>query len=71
MIDAAPGAAGEWKAIGEGTGQSVRATYRLQLTGSFGFDHARPLVSYLSALGVSHLYLSPIMQARAGIDPRL
>jgi (1->4)-alpha-D-glucan 1-alpha-D-glucosylmutase len=49
-----------------GYGQIVRATYRLQLTGSFGFDHARALVSYLSGLGISHLYLSPIMQARAG-----
>lgn len=44
----------------------MRGTYRLQLTGSFGFDQARELVSYLSALGISHLYLSPIMQARAG-----
>jgi (1->4)-alpha-D-glucan 1-alpha-D-glucosylmutase len=44
----------------------MRATYRLQLSGDFGFDHARELVSYLSALGISHLYLSPIMQARAG-----
>jgi len=44
----------------------MRATYRLQLTGSFGFDQARELVPYLSALGISHLYLSPIMQAREG-----
>jgi (1->4)-alpha-D-glucan 1-alpha-D-glucosylmutase len=44
----------------------MRATYRLQLAGGFGFDHARALVSYLRDLGVSHLYLSPIMQARAG-----
>jgi (1->4)-alpha-D-glucan 1-alpha-D-glucosylmutase len=44
----------------------MRATYRLQLTPTFGFDDARRLVPYLSALGISHLYLSPIMQARAG-----
>jgi (1->4)-alpha-D-glucan 1-alpha-D-glucosylmutase len=44
----------------------MRATYRLQLAGSFGFDRARELVSYLSVLGISHLYLSPIMQARKG-----
>ncbi|HWF51378.1 MAG TPA: malto-oligosyltrehalose synthase [Solirubrobacteraceae bacterium] len=44
----------------------MRATYRLQLTGGFGFDRARELVSYLGELGISHLYLSPIMQARAG-----
>ena len=44
----------------------IRATYRLQLTGEFGFDAARERVSYLRDLGVSHLYLSPIMAARAG-----
>jgi (1->4)-alpha-D-glucan 1-alpha-D-glucosylmutase len=44
----------------------MRATYRLQLTEDFGFDQARERVGYLSELGVSHLYLSPIMQARAG-----
>jgi (1->4)-alpha-D-glucan 1-alpha-D-glucosylmutase len=56
---------------------SLRATYRLQLTPSFGFDEARSLVPYLRDLGVSHLYLSPVLQARPGsthgydvIDPR-
>jgi (1->4)-alpha-D-glucan 1-alpha-D-glucosylmutase len=44
----------------------MRATYRLQLAGTFGFDQARELVSYLRELGISHLYLSPIMQARTG-----
>ncbi|HWF73809.1 MAG TPA: malto-oligosyltrehalose synthase [Solirubrobacteraceae bacterium] len=44
----------------------MRATYRLQLSAGFGFDHARELVDYLSGLGISHLYLSPIMRARAG-----
>jgi (1->4)-alpha-D-glucan 1-alpha-D-glucosylmutase len=44
----------------------MRATYRLQLTADFGFDDAREQVTYLSELGISHLYLSPIMQARAG-----
>ena len=43
-----------------------RATYRLQLRPGFGFDEARRLVPYLTSLGVSHLYLSPVMQARAG-----
>jgi len=49
-----------------GYGQTMRATYRLQLSGSFGFDRAREIVGYLSGLGISHLYLSPIMQARTG-----
>ena len=55
----------------------LRATYRLQLTSSFGFDAARALVPYLRDLGISHLYLSPSFQARPGsthgydvIDPR-
>ena len=44
----------------------MRATYRLQLTPEFGFDAARELVPYLQELGVSHLYLSPSLQARRG-----
>jgi (1->4)-alpha-D-glucan 1-alpha-D-glucosylmutase len=44
----------------------VRATYRLQLTPEFGFAAARELVPYLRDLGVSHLYLSPSLQARSG-----
>ncbi len=43
-----------------------RATYRLQLNKDFGFAHALALVPYLSRLGISHLYLSPILRARAG-----
>ena len=42
------------------------ATYRMQFGPSFGFDDARKLVPYLSALGVSHLYASPILAARPG-----
>jgi (1->4)-alpha-D-glucan 1-alpha-D-glucosylmutase len=44
----------------------VRATYRLQLTPDFGFAQARELVPYLRELGISHLYLSPALQARTG-----
>jgi (1->4)-alpha-D-glucan 1-alpha-D-glucosylmutase len=40
--------------------------YRLQLRPGFGFREARALVPYLRDLGVSHLYLSPIMEARSG-----
>jgi (1->4)-alpha-D-glucan 1-alpha-D-glucosylmutase len=43
-----------------------RATYRLQLTPDFGFADARALIPYLRDLGVSHLYLSPSLEARAG-----
>jgi (1->4)-alpha-D-glucan 1-alpha-D-glucosylmutase len=43
-----------------------RASYRLQLRPGFGFREAEVLVPDLAALGVSHLYLSPVFQARAG-----
>src|SRR5687768_15862236 len=42
------------------------STYRLQLTKDFGFDHAAELVPYLKKLGISHLYASPFLKARAG-----
>jgi (1->4)-alpha-D-glucan 1-alpha-D-glucosylmutase len=42
------------------------ATYRLQLTPDFGFDQAAAAVPYLKALGISHLYASPFLKARAG-----
>ncbi len=44
----------------------MRATYRLQLGPGQGFAEARALVPYLHALGVSHLYLSPVLRARRG-----
>src|SRR4051794_7035506 len=44
----------------------LRATYRLQLSGDFDLHAARELVPYLRDLGISHLYLSPSLQARSG-----
>jgi (1->4)-alpha-D-glucan 1-alpha-D-glucosylmutase len=44
----------------------LRATYRLQLGPGLRFADARALVPYLRDLGVSHLYLSPSLQARSG-----
>ena len=41
-------------------------TYRLQLRPEFGFAEAGELAGYLAALGVSHVYLSPILQAAPG-----
>ena len=43
-----------------------RATYRLQLHAGFGFADAQAIVPYLAALGISHLYASPITMARPG-----
>jgi (1->4)-alpha-D-glucan 1-alpha-D-glucosylmutase len=42
------------------------ATYRLQLSAGFTFDDAAARVGYLHRLGVSHVYLSPILQAAPG-----
>ncbi len=44
----------------------ITATYRLQLHEGFTFFDARQVVSYLADLGVSHLYLSPVLQAAPG-----
>jgi (1->4)-alpha-D-glucan 1-alpha-D-glucosylmutase len=44
----------------------VRATYRLQLSPELDFAAVRELVPYLRDLGISHLYLSPSLQARSG-----
>jgi (1->4)-alpha-D-glucan 1-alpha-D-glucosylmutase len=41
-------------------------TYRLQLRREFGFAAAAGQAPYLAALGVSHIYLSPILQAAPG-----
>lgn len=46
--------------------KKIRATYRLQLHSKFGFAEAIESVDYLSCLGISHLYLSPFLQAVAG-----
>jgi (1->4)-alpha-D-glucan 1-alpha-D-glucosylmutase len=45
---------------------AFRALYRLQLGPDLDFAGARRLVPYLRELGVSHLYLSPSLQARPG-----
>ena len=42
------------------------ATYRLQLHAGFTFADAAATVPYLAALGISHVYLSPVLQARPG-----
>src|SRR4051812_2528622 len=57
--------------------RDLRATYRLQLGPGLDLAGARELVPYLRDLGISHLYLSPVWQARRGsthgydvVDPR-
>jgi len=43
-----------------------RATYRLQLNRDFTFVQATAIIPYLSAIGISHCYLSPCLKARPG-----
>ena len=43
-----------------------RALARLQFHAGFTLDDAVPVVGYYARLGVSHLYASPILRARAG-----
>src|SRR5665213_3353520 len=43
-----------------------RATYWLQFHKHFTFRDALELVPYLAELGISHIYASPIMEARPG-----
>ncbi|AKT50311.1 malto-oligosyltrehalose synthase [Arsenicicoccus sp. oral taxon 190] len=45
---------------------TVTATYRLQLHHEFTFADAAAQVPYLARLGISHLYLSPILRAVTG-----
>jgi (1->4)-alpha-D-glucan 1-alpha-D-glucosylmutase len=42
------------------------ATYRLQFHDGFGFADARAILPYLDALGISHVYASPLLAARPG-----
>jgi (1->4)-alpha-D-glucan 1-alpha-D-glucosylmutase len=65
-MSAAGEGAGEDRAAPEGELPELRCTYRLQLNPGLDLEHARALVPYLRELGVSHVYLSPLFQARPG-----
>ncbi|WP_291524960.1 4-alpha-glucanotransferase, partial [Acidithiobacillus sp.] len=43
-----------------------RATYRLQFNQNFTFNDAAAILPYLTRLGISHCYASPILKARKG-----
>jgi (1->4)-alpha-D-glucan 1-alpha-D-glucosylmutase len=43
-----------------------RSTYRLQFHAGFTFVDAIDLIPYLASLGMSHVYASPYLKARAG-----
>ncbi|VVN93034.1 malto-oligosyltrehalose synthase [Pseudomonas fluorescens] len=45
---------------------ALRATVRLQFHRGFTLDDAVPLLPYFARLGISHVYASPLLSARAG-----
>jgi (1->4)-alpha-D-glucan 1-alpha-D-glucosylmutase len=47
-------------------GGPLTATYRLQLNAGFTLNDVRRHAAYFARLGVSHLYLSPVLAARRG-----
>lgn len=58
--------------------ETLRATQRLQFHKDFTLDDAVALVPYFASLGISHIYASPLLKARAGsmhgydvVDPRV
>jgi len=46
----------------------VTSTYRVQLHAGNTFADVADAVPFLAELGISHIYLSPVLQARAGSD---
>ena len=44
----------------------ISATYRVQFHGGFTFDDAVAISDYLTALGGTHAYCSPYLQAAKG-----
>ena len=46
--------------------KALTATVRLQFHSEFTLDDAVPLVPYFARLGISHVYASPVLCARAG-----
>ena len=48
------------------TALAPSSTYRVQFHAGFTFDQATAVVPYLHQMGISHLYASPYLKARAG-----
>jgi (1->4)-alpha-D-glucan 1-alpha-D-glucosylmutase len=42
------------------------ATYRVQLNSRMTFSEIKKIISYLSDLGISEIYSSPILKSRKG-----
>jgi (1->4)-alpha-D-glucan 1-alpha-D-glucosylmutase len=44
------------------------STYRVQVRPGFGFDEVAGIADHLAALGVTHVYLSPLLEATPGSE---
>jgi (1->4)-alpha-D-glucan 1-alpha-D-glucosylmutase len=56
-------------ALGQGIAGSIPgATYRLQLGSEFGFAEAERLLGYLTRLGITDVYLSPLFSSAPGSE---
>jgi (1->4)-alpha-D-glucan 1-alpha-D-glucosylmutase len=51
---------------GPGAAPPLIASYRIQLTPEFGFEQLRSRLPYLAQLGISHVYISPCLEAVSG-----
>ncbi len=61
-----PGGVSPRLAHGEGLREPLGCTYRVQLTPEFGFRDLITRLPYLAQLGISHVYLSPCLEAVSG-----
>jgi len=52
--------------MGSSVPKELLSTYRLQLNSRFPFERVCDVLPYLRDLGISHLYLSPVLKATAG-----
>jgi hypothetical protein len=46
--------------------RALHATYRVQLTPAFGLEELRKQLPYFARVGISHVYLSPCLEAVSG-----
>ena len=61
-----PGAAEQGFSASNSGEVAPRATYRIQLSPRFGFRALEAQVPYLARLGISHVYVSPCLEAVPG-----
>jgi (1->4)-alpha-D-glucan 1-alpha-D-glucosylmutase len=66
VLPSPPPGAGEFRDYLTAHARVPVSTYRLQFTPTFTFDHASEVLPYLTKLGVTDLYCSPLFRAKPG-----